>query len=171
MAPIANRSPIAALLLCGLFASAPTVAQDLAPGLIDEGMRIYKTRAACQDCHSWTGMGGPANDEPANEAGPSLVRSELDREAMIEIISCGSWAREKPQYLAVAWTEEFPCYGKTVADAAPDRRPPRASPQLLPSEIEAVVTYVRQVYQGKEMTLDLCIKYNGPRSRACDRYR
>ena len=147
--------------------------QEADPALIDAGMRIYKTTALCEVCHGWTGRGGMANDEPENDPGPSLVHSELDREAMIEIVSCGTgWPREMPQYLATAWSDEHPCYGKTAADLPSNRRPPRINKlQLLPSQIESVVTYVQEVYQGKEMMLEYCIKYNGPTSRSCNRYR
>ena len=168
--PVAKGIPTGLFLLFGLLANA--FAQEADLGLIDEGMRIYKTRAACGDCHGWTGRGGMANDEPENDPGPSLVHSELDREALIEIVSCGApWPREMPHYLATAWSKERPCYGMVAAELSPDRRPPRPDRTLRPSQIEAVVTYVQEVYQGKGMTLEYCIKYYSPTSRACDRYR
>lgn len=156
-------------LACAVQAGA--TAQEADPGLIDAGMRVYKTIAMCEECHGWTGRGGAANDEPENDPGPSLVNTEFDREAMIEIVSCGTWPREMPQYLATAWSETRPCYGKTAANSSPDKRPPRPDRQLLPDQIEAVVAFVQEVYQGKEMTLENCVKYYSPTSQSCDRYR
>lgn len=166
-----RRIAMGLFLSCAMPAGSAATAQEADLAVIDAGMRIYKTTAACEDCHGWTGRGGMANDEPDSDPGPSLVKSEFGREALIEIVSCGKWPHEMPQYLAIAWSETHPCYGKTAADLSPDRRPPLPYRQLLPSQIEAVVTYVQEVYQGKEMTLEICVKYNGPKSQSCDRYR
>ena len=169
---IARWSPAAIFLYCALRAGSVAIAQEADPVQIEAGMRVYKTTAECEHCHGWTGRGGLANDEPENNAGPSLVRSELDREAMIEIVSCGTPApREMPQYLATAWTQGRPCYGQVAEDLLPKRLPPRPYQILRPSQIEAVVTYVQEVYQGKGMTLDTCVKYYSPTSRSCERYR
>ena len=42
---------------------------------------------------------------------------------------------------------------------------------LAAAQVEAVVTYVRAVYQGQRMTLANCQKYFGEKSKACDLYR
>ena len=169
--PVAKRTTAILFLFCALQAGSTATAQDADPAVIDAGMRVYNSTVECEICHGWTGRGGPANDEPENDPGPSLVLSELDRDTMIELVACGTPGGQMPQYLATAWTEARPCYGMTAADQSPQRRPPRPDRTLRPGQIEAVVTYVREVYQGKEMTLDTCIKYYSPTSRACNRYR
>ena len=145
-------------------------------------MRVYKT-AVCEFCHGGTGNGGTVDEDNHGrriDPGPSLVLTKLDRERMIELLSCGTPGGQMPQYLATAWTNERRCYGKVAADLSPEDRPLRPSPYAEPpgpystlsaGQIEAVVTYVQEVYQGQGMTLANCIKYYGPASRACDLLR
>ena len=170
------------LLFCAWLAAAAATAQTADPAQVEAGMQVYKT-AVCEFCHGGKGNGGEAHDEYYGrgiEPGPSLVLTKLDRERMIELLSCGTPAGKMPQYLVTAWTLDRRCYGKVAADLPLEDRPLRPSPYADPpgpystltaSQIEAVVTYVQEVYQGKGMTLPNCIKYYGPTSRACDLLR
>lgn len=145
-------------------------------------MQIYKT-VGCEFCHGWSGNGGQAHDDHFGrvvDPGPSLVKSKLGRAEMIEVVSCGTPSSWMPQHLAEAWTPERRCYGKIAEDLAAEARPVKPSPSAIPpgpyrplsqSQIEAVVAYVQETYQGKAMTLATCLKYHGAASRACDLLR
>ena len=169
---LAAKLALAGLLLsCVVPVGFVARAQEADPALIEEGMRIYKTKAECDDCHGWTGRGGPHSGENEPDPGPSLVQSTLDRNTMIELVSCGTPGGQMPRYLAAAWTETHPCYGKIATDLPPKGLPPAPYTVLQPSQIEAVVTYVQEVYQGNGMTLGYCEKYYGPNSPACNNFR
>jgi hypothetical protein len=76
-----------------------------------------------------------------------------------------------PAFREKAWTHEYPCYGKTEADLPGELRPPLWEIELYPEEVEAVVDWVMMAYQGKELSLELCLRYFGPESRGCDLLR
>ena len=170
---LADKRTLAGLvLLCVVPVGFVASAQEADPALMEEGMRIYKTKAGCDVCHGWRGQGGTPREDLENEPNPvSLVRSGIDRNTMIELVSCGTPGGYMPRYLAAAWTEAHPCYGKLANDLPPESLPPAPYTVLQPSQIDAVVSYVQEVYQGKGMTLDYCEKYFSPNSRACNHFR
>ena len=161
-----------ALMLTPLAAGAQAVDQAQA----DAGMELFKpTGANCEMCHAWTG-GGRWNDTPFSTVpatGPSLITSSMTRAQMIEVIGCGSVRGDAvmPRYRGDAWTPQFPCYGKVGTGATADERPVPGERQLTAAQIEAMVTYIQAVYQGKTMTLANCEKYFGPKSKGCDLLR
>ena len=169
----AKRALAGLVLFCVVPVGFVASAQEADPALIEEGMRIYKTKAGCEGCHGCTGWGGLPEDEPEiyPDPGPSLVHSRIDRDTMIELVSCGTPGGQMPRYLAAAWTEAHPCYGKLANDLPPESLPPAPYTVLQPGQIEAVVAYVQEVYQGKGMTLEYCEKYFSPNSPACNRFR
>ena len=162
-------SGLALLGVCQAASLAPALAAD--PAQIGEGIRVFRGAGQCETCHVWSGTGGPANDVSAVYDVPPLVRSTLDRAQMIELVSCGTPGGYMPQYLATAWTDRRRCYGKLAAELAAEERPPRPYTVLTQVQIEAVVAFVQEVYQGKGMTLDYCLKYHGEKSRSCELYR
>ena len=95
------------------------IAQEIDPGTLQAAIRIYKTVAKCEYCHGWHGEHGELYDlvgDSIRDPGPSLVASMLDRDALIEAVSCGMPKSNMPRYLPRAWTEEHRCYGMVAAD-------------------------------------------------------
>ena len=135
----AKRALAGLLLYCVLPVGSVAIAEEADPALMAEGLRIYKTKAECDGCHGWTGRSGQYDDDPNYQRGPSLVQSTLGRDRMIELISCGTPGDDMPRYLAGAWTEARPCYGKIATDLPPEGLPPAPYTVLQPSQIEAVV--------------------------------
>ena len=162
--------------MVAVLAAAPAAAEEFDPAQVDAGRAIYQTTGAnCEMCHEWTGTGRNPNGRYSEvmAGGPSLVASTMDRTAMIEIVSCGKmvgWG-VMPQYRNDAWTSALRCWGKVAADRAPGEAPEAGLVGLAAAQVEAVVTYVRAVYQGQRMTLANCQKYFGDKSKACDLYR
>ena len=54
----AKRALAGLVLFCVVTVGFVASAQEAYPALIEEGMRIYKTKAGCEGCHGWTGWGG-----------------------------------------------------------------------------------------------------------------
>jgi mono/diheme cytochrome c family protein len=181
------------ILLAVLFAGAafPIAAQQAAqqaPQQVDQarierGLALYKSRDfECESCHGWAGRGKPAdhlygtlaNGDPLEYGGNSLVYSQMTRDEMIMMLSCGmiTGINIMPRYRGDAWTPAYPCWGKTAADIAPNEKPlggPHRN--MSPAEIELVVDYVQHVYQGKDMTWEWCRKYFDDFLRICEVWR
>lgn len=165
---------LAVMLPGGALAQAPDMAR------LEEGMRLYRADGVdCEYCHDWGG-GGKLHEAEYGSAktagGNALTTSTLDRAQMIELVSCGRMVGNRdmvmPQYRGDAWTAGLRCWGKTFADIPVEERPVHGKRQMNAPEIEAVVDYVRAVYQGKRITVEWCLKYFPPASqRVCDPLR
>ncbi|MBM3507891.1 MAG: hypothetical protein FJX64_09300 [Alphaproteobacteria bacterium] len=156
----------------------PQVAGPAAPDMtqIENGMKLYRADGVdCEYCHDWRGVGKEHEAEFGDvkqAGGPALITSLMSREQMIEIISCGKIIGQRdrvmPQYRGDAWTAALPCYGKTLANTPVEERPVHGKRQMNPREVEAVVDYIRAVYQGKRMSVEWCLKYFPTSQRICD---
>jgi mono/diheme cytochrome c family protein len=143
---------------------------------IDLGIKIYKELGNCQMCHGFDGTGGNQvmmEDGRFLDPAPPLTKSTMTTEEMIDIVTCGKLTDTNimPSFHEQAWTPERPCWGKTEADIPAEKRPPPWGVPLYPDEIEAVVGWVQLALQGKEMSLEHCLRYYGPESRGCDRLK
>ena len=76
------------------------------------------------------------------------------------------------RFAAGAWTARRPCYGNLAVALDPSQRAPQPPfPSLSQTQMDALAILVRSVYQGTQITLENCIRYFGPTSRACDLFR
>jgi hypothetical protein len=169
----------AAVLLLGIVPAIQVHAQPADQAYLEAAQKIYKDAPGdCGACHGWNGT-GRAHDHiyaaDFDAGGPSLMNSKMTREEMIEIISCGKINaganNVMPQYRQDAWTPAYPCWGKVAADIPADQRPLRTSVNLTPPQIEAVVAYIQEVYQGKFMSWEWCLKYFDDAQRICEVWR
>lgn len=176
----------APLLLAALFlamASRPEVsgqeARPLEQAYLEAGQKIYRDAPGdCGACHGWNGTGRSHDHIYAADydaGGPSLSLSAMTREEMIHMVSCGRVAsggiNVMPQYRSDAWTPSYPCWGKLAADMPADQRPLRTGWNLTQPQIEAVVDYVQDAYQGKLMSWDWCSTYFDDFKRMCEVWR
>jgi hypothetical protein len=76
-----------------------------------------------------------------------------------------------PRFRPDAWTPAHPCWGRVAADLPADQRPIKPSINLTTPQIEAVVDYVRAVYQGKLMSWEWCSTYFVDFTRVCEVWR
>jgi len=130
-----------------------------------EGKAVYK-RANCIGCHKWHGNGGGGYGGDAL----SLRRTQLDREQIIQTVSCGRLGTGMPYHLRGAY-DTIKCYNQTRSDLK-DLMPPEGSTFLRPSEIEAVADYVLHHIKGKgEPNYADCTAFFGDGSRVCNIYR
>jgi hypothetical protein len=162
---------LAAGLLLALGAlPAPARAQDLSA--LEEGMRIYQGLNSCELCHLFSGTGFQHNMlfGPVPAGGPSLVKSTLTRDEMIEMVRCGRLTPISimPRYDGDAWTKNGPCWGKVAADIPAEELPVHGERLLARRQIELVVDYVRAAYQGHGMSHEWCVRYFPTSPKACD---
>jgi len=130
---------VAAAALVLLTGAAP--AQD-----VSFGERLYQEKADCQFCH---GPDGDGRGDPRSPGkAPDLRKAILQREHLIEVISCGRPGTEMPHFDKSAY-EETNCYGLTVAQVGKDMPPHPHSNSLTQREIAAVVDYVLKVFVRK----------------------
>jgi mono/diheme cytochrome c family protein len=129
---------------------------------LELGKRVYR-KANCIGCHKWHGGGGGGY----GGAALSLRATQLTRDQMIEVVSCGRPGTRMPYHDRDAYGTTK-CYGgMTKADLGNDF-PARAAIFLRPAEIEAVVAYVQTTLQGKgEPTKADCFAFWGPHERQC----
>ena len=159
--------------LCAAVCSASVLCPDLsaqtdAPSErnVAAGMRLYRQKADCQSCHGWAGDGRKMDLQMPD--GANLRSSEIGRDQVIFIISCGLPGRSMPAYDRRAY-EDDRCLGRTLADLRrmglhlPD--PPRT---LQPREIERLADFLfdKVIGQGP-MDRATCIDFWGSDVDVC----
>ena len=142
-------------------------AQEATHGAASEGKRIFQ-RANCVGCHKWHGGGGGGYGGDAL----SLRATQLDRDQIIETVTCGRPSTGMPYFQRGAYDgEAHPCYGMGRQELGKDV-PVEANTFLRPSEVAAVTDYVLADIKGKgEPTYAECAAFFGEGSRVCNVYK
>ena len=134
--------------------SVPSFAQD--PGL------AAWDRGGCSTCHGAVADGGGGDAEPE---GPSLRRTELNRELLIETISCGRPGAAMPYHLIGAYTKT-PCYGLPVGDVPAEVN---GAGIFTAEEAAALVDFLLKHVVGKtKVTREGCAVFFGGDKNAID---
>lgn len=136
--PAGSIGALAAAATFLVFASQPAMAQSA-------GERIYFSKGGCNQCHGTQGNG--VGDD-AREHGANLRESGLDKEGLVEIISCGIPGTNMPYFEKFSYTDDR-CYGLTEADIGTDKPQPPLTTFLAKRDISAVADYVRENFVGK----------------------
>jgi len=110
------------------------------------GERIYQDKADCQFCHGPEGDGRGDPRSPGKAA--NLHNTRLNRDQLIEVISCGRPGTEMPHFDKFAY-EDTKCYGLSVAEVGNNMPPPPHSTSLAQREIAAVADYILTSFVGK----------------------
>ena len=135
--PARQAIALAGLLLCADLACA----QD--PSF---GQRLYQDKADCQFCHGPEGDGRGDPRSPGKAA--NLHKTELGRDALIEVVTCGRVGTEMPYFDKYAY-EDRKCRGLSEVDLGKDMPPFPHSNSLTQREIAAVVDYILATFVGK----------------------
>jgi mono/diheme cytochrome c family protein len=136
----------------------------------ETGQAIYK-RANCVGCHKWHGGGGGGY----GGAALSLRKTELDKQQIVELVTCGRPGTGMPYFSRDAYpkTDADPpkCYDLSKKDLA-DLTIAQGGVVLRDEEIAAVAEYVLTDIKGKgEPNLADCVAFFGEQSTACDTYK
>src|SRR5262245_34512387 len=92
-------SRIAALLVAWVYLVHSAAAQDF-----ERGRRLFLEKAACAYCHGWAGDGAGAPQSPGRAA--NLRRTQLQRDQLITVISCGIPGTAMPHFDEGAYTDK-----------------------------------------------------------------
>ena len=153
----------ALLVTLALLAASPATADDFT-----QGRRVFLEKADCGYCHGWAGDGAGQGQSPGGAA--NLRRSQLGRDQLIMVVSCGIPGTAMPHFDEDAYTDTR-CYGMTEADLG-DRTPTLPPSTTLPKrDIEALVDYllVKVIGHGT-VTRAECQDAFGESARSCDDY-
>lgn len=131
------------------------------------GQELYQYKARCISCHGWAADGQGAPHSAGDAANLRVTR--LDRQQLIQVISCGRPGTAMPHFDAFAYREDL-CFGlneqQVGANIPPD--PPKPLQQR---EIEVLVDYLQaQIIGHGEPSRADCEKFYGD-SPVCERYR
>src|SRR3954471_12070940 len=150
------------IILAGAFAS-HAAAQD-----VERGRRIFLEKADCAYCHGWAGDGAGQGQSPGGAA--NLRRSQLARDQLVTVISCGVPGPAMPHFDDGAYTDTR-CYGMTEAQLGSRTPPFPPSTTLVKREIEVLVDYLQAKISGRgPITREECIETFGERARSCNDY-
>jgi mono/diheme cytochrome c family protein len=110
------------------------------------GQRIFQDKADCQFCHGPDGDGRGDPRSPGRAA--NLHETHLNRDQLIEVVTCGRPGTEMPHFDKYAY-EDTDCYGLKGKNVGDDAVRDPHSTSLTKREIEAVVDYVLAKFVGK----------------------
>ena len=132
-----------------------------------EGKRVFQ-RANCVGCHKWHGGGGGGYGGDAL----SLRATQLDRDQIIETVTCGRPGTGMPYFQRGAYDDAaHPCYGLGRQELGHDI-PVEATTFLRPAEVSAVADYVMADIKGRgEPDYGECLAFFGEGSRVCNVYK
>jgi cytochrome c553 len=154
-----------AILLLTMASTRTTDAEDFA-----FGRRIFQDKAQCIFCHGWAGDGAGA---PQSSGGAANLReNKLNREQLIEVISCGRPGQAMPRFDDQAYAEKR-CYGGITEAALGQDLPPLPPGSLLQRrEIEALVDFLQaKIINRGPITRDECLEAFGERAaHSCAQY-
>jgi mono/diheme cytochrome c family protein len=133
-----------------------------------QGRRVFLEKADCGYCHGWAGDGAGQGQSPGGAA--NLRRSQLARDQLITVISCGVPGTAMPHFDEQAYTDTR-CYGMTEAELG-DRTPSLPPSTTLPKrDIEALADYLLAKVIGRgPITREECLEAFGERGRSCNDY-
>jgi hypothetical protein len=132
------------------------------------GRRLFLEKANCDYCHGWAGDGAGAGQSPGGAA--NLRRSQLARDQLIMVISCGVPGTAMPHFDEAAYTDKR-CYGMDETELG-NRTPSLPPSTTLPKrEIEVLADYLLGNVVGRgPITREECFEKLGERVRSCNDY-
>jgi hypothetical protein len=134
------------------------------------GRRIFQDKAQCSYCHGWAGDGAGA---PQSSGGAANLReTKLNRQQLIEVISCGRPGQAMPRFDDQAYADKR-CYGGITEAALGQDLPPLPPGSLLQGrEIAALVDFLQaKIINRGPITRDECLEAFGERAaKSCTQY-
>ena len=124
------------------------------------------SQSGCSRCHGNLAEGGGGGAEPA---GPNLRTTRLDRDQIVEVITCGRPGTEMPYNVRGAYTE-VACYGLPVGEV-PDGM--GGAGLITVEEVEALADFLMEYVVGeRRITRENCAVFYGgnPNSPRCLQY-
>lgn len=163
--------PLGALTLALVTLAAPAGHAQETTGHVgdpERGKIVYRSVGYCVSCHGWAGDGGTGTNLQA-PIGPNLRLTELETEALTEVIGCGRPGTPMPYHDRAAYRDGR-CFGMALEDFAAGMRPVRGR-TFTDRDVANVVAYLEASMIGRgEPTHEECVEfYDNPTAAACSR--
>lgn len=162
-----TRAVAVSLALVAL--TAPAIrAQEAAlpPGDPQRGKIVFRTVGGCVNCHGWAADGKTGVNMRA-PTGSNLRQSQMDLQAMIQVITCGLPGSAMPYHDKGAYRDDR-CYGMVMSDFAPGSEPLRGK-SLRAEDIASVAAYLqtRVIGLGEPTFAECTDFFDNPAAKAC----
>ena len=129
---------LAGLVVAGWAASATAQMRSMPPGA-----SVYK-QGGCIVCHKWHGMGGPGyGGTPIN-----FRETILDRDQLIEVISCGRPGTGMMYHLRGAYVDHD-CYDGMTLEELGEYAPGAARQLLSYRQVKQVAEFIVEHFKGR----------------------
>ena len=167
VSPVSARSFAPSSTLRLLLLAALSVVHSAAAQDFERGRRLFLEKADCAYCHGWAGDGA---GQPQSPGGANLRGSQLARDQLITVISCGIPGTAMPHFDDGAYTDTR-CYGMTEAELGSRTPPFPPSATLVKREVEALADYLIAKIIGRgAITREECVENFGEPARSCNDY-
>lgn len=132
----------------------------------ERGKIVFRSVGYCVSCHGWAADGKIGTNLQA-PVSPNLRETELDTEALTEIIGCGIPGTPMPYHERAAYRDSR-CYGMAISDFAPGNAPVRGK-TFSDRDVANVVSYLQTYVIGLgEPTYAECADFfDNPDAHAC----
>ena len=125
----------------------------------EAGAKVW-ARGGCAACHGNLAAG---DGDPAYPPGPNLRRTRLERDLLIETISCGRPSTPMPTNLRGAYTQ-VSCYGLPVGEVPAEVN---GKGSLTAEEVETLTDFLLKYVVGKtRITRENCAVFNDGNANA-----
>ena len=133
------------------------------------GEKIWKERIKCGYCHGPFGNGAGNPRSPGNAA--NLRETQLDRDLLIEVITCGIPGTEMPYFHKSAYKKPEICWDMLAEDMGEDM-PKKGKKTISEKSIAALTDYIIAKIVGKgKITTAECEEYFSVGSKRCEGFR
>mgnify|MGYP001487758911 CR=1 FL=1 len=135
--------PLLAALISVVLVAAWVAPATAEPGKPHPGIVLYKT-VGCMACHKWHGMGGSGyGGTPIN-----FRETFLDRNQLIEVVSCGRPGTGMPAYHKEAY-RGYDCYDGLTPEDLEELMPGRPPRTLSRRQIKHIADFIVEHFKGR----------------------
>lgn len=151
-------------------APAIEIAAALMKPSVSAGKQAFKVKANCVNCHGWPGDGATGKNPRSPGIAANLRVTQLDHNALIQIVSCGIPGTAMPYHDNQAYKDNR-CYGTTAADYTPETAPQPGN-YLSAQDIVNVVAYVEAKIKDRgPITKAECEEFWAAGASVCTKFK
>ncbi|HHY49730.1 MAG TPA: cytochrome c [Alphaproteobacteria bacterium] len=134
----------------------------------ERGKTVFQNVGHCVECHGWGGDGTGSNPRSPGAAA-NLRETQLDTDALLEVIACGIPGTPMPYHLSSAY-KSYECYGGMKLEDFGEGEGPHKGKTFREKDVLNVVAFIQQHFQplaGTKPDLAECEAFFKPGSRNC----
>jgi len=136
----------------------------------ERGKIVYRSVGLCTTCHGWP-ADGKSGVHLRAPPGSNLRETTLDKEGLIEVVTCGLPGTPMPYHGRTAYRDDA-CYGMVMSDFDPGSKPIRGK-TFGDKDVANVVAYLqtRVIGLGKPTFEECADFFDNPAAKACSRLK